>query len=107
MLETNQNQFFESALFQSLGKDYKIDAIQFVSGGCINNAVRLDTSEGMFFLKWNQTQPISFFEAEAKGLDLLAKTNAVITPEVLGVGIAQGQPFLLLEYIESYYPVKD
>lgn len=40
-----------------------------VSGGCINNGVRLETTSGRtFFLKTNQEAPKNLFAAEAEGL---------------------------------------
>lgn len=106
MLETNQSQFFEAALFQTLGSPTQVDSIQFVSGGCINNAIRLNTSKGPFFLKWNESQPAYMFEAEAKGLALLASANAVRIPEVIGHGEVAEKSYLLLEFIDSRPPAK-
>lgn len=99
-----QNQFFERILFQSTGKDLRLNEIRFISGGCINNAIRLRTDAGDFFLKWNESKPVHFFEVEARGLELLAPTEGLYTPEVLGVGELEGTSYLLLEFLESGYP---
>lgn len=100
-----QNRIFERILFISTGKELKVREIQFISGGCINNAVRLRTDEGYFFLKWNESKPAAFFEAEADGLRLLAKHQRILqTPEVLGTGSVEGTSFILLTFLQSGYP---
>lgn len=39
-----------------------------IGGGCINNAVKISTSVGNFFLKWNAAAPADLFQREADGL---------------------------------------
>ena len=77
---------------------------QSVSGGSINRAHKLQTSQGPLFLKWNQSVPDDFFEMEAYGLDLLssadtnlriAKVIAFHSPNSTTAG------FLLMEYISE------
>ncbi|MFN7115789.1 MAG: fructosamine kinase family protein [Saprospiraceae bacterium] len=75
-----------------------------VSGGDINEARRLETSNGRFFLKMNHSaQAHDMFAAEAKGLNLLAKTRTLRIPQVIGYSQPKDGDtgFLLLEYIES------
>ncbi|GAB4132992.1 MAG: fructosamine kinase family protein [Raineya sp.] len=91
------NEFLEAVLLLSLGKSPKIEFFQAVSGGNINNAAKLATSEGVFFLKWNENAPDDAFELEAKGLEILQK-KGMDTPYVLAYGKRQGKNFLLLEY---------
>jgi fructosamine-3-kinase len=84
--------------------ELKILSEQSVSGGSINQAHKLQTNQGLFFLKWNQSAPVDFFEVETKGLELLgsADTNLRL-PKV----IASHKPdlknpgFLLMEYISE------
>ncbi|MBO6621848.1 MAG: fructosamine kinase family protein [Balneola sp.] len=67
------------------------------SGGDINNASIIKLTGGeSFFLKWNSSAPDHMFEAESKGLRLLAdaKTNLII-PDV----ILTGKNFLLLSLL--------
>ena len=57
-----------------------------VGGGDINEAHRLTTSDGRrVFAKLNPHAPAGLFEAEAHGLDWLARAG-VLVPRVLGVG---------------------
>ena len=39
-----------------------------VGGGCINNTLKMSTSVGDFFLKWNASAPADLFLKEAAGL---------------------------------------
>lgn len=73
-----------------------------LSGGCINNARRIRTSQGEFFVKWNASVSPDVFSAEAHGLKLLESANAVRVPKVLAVGSSSDNsfpPFLLLEWL--------
>lgn len=77
-----------------------------ISGGDINEARRLETSIGRFFLKMNNTTHAHvMFAAEARGLQLLAKTRTIRIPTVIGHSEAKDGTtgFLLLEFIETSY----
>ena len=69
-----------------------------VSGGCINNTF-LATSEtdSKFFIKANSQTPHDFFKAEAEGLKLLSRTNALRIPKVIDCN----NNAICLEYIDS------
>ncbi len=73
-----------------------------VGGGSINQAHRLDTNEGRFFVKVNHADhhPV-LFEAEADGLRRLAATSTIRVPQVLAHGEDHDDAFLLLEHIDS------
>lgn len=96
--------FFEQVLFESTGQALGVKEVQFLSGGCINNAVRLQTVGGDFFLKWNEQAAEGMFAAEAEGLQLLRTSDSLCIPEVLGMGKVAGKDYLLLEYIQSSAP---
>jgi len=94
----NPTAFFENALFRSLGKSVSVNQYLTLSGGSINQAVALTTSEGKFFIKYNELAPKDMFTLEAKGLQLLREAREIYIPEVLGVG----EDFLLLEFIDEH-----
>jgi fructosamine-3-kinase len=101
------NHFFEAILETSLGKPVNVTGAHFKSGGCINNAMKLNTSEGIFFLKWQTGIPEDMFEKEAQGLDLLASAGSIKIPEVMAYGKLEGKHYLLMENIESAPPATD
>ena len=102
-MEPDQNQFFEAALFQTIGQDARIERIDFIAGGCIHNSVKLSTKTGVYFIKWNETQPLEIFAREAEGLELLRAHTELKIPQVLGFGAIDQKCFLLLEFIDSRF----
>lgn len=72
-----------------------------VSGGSINEAFRLEGTEGeSYFLKLNDARHHPMFVAEAAGLDTIAATNTLRIPQPIAHGTAGGQSYLVLEYLE-------
>ena len=71
-----------------------------VSGGSINTCLRWWSREGPLFVKLAPREQAAMFEAEAAGLEELARAKALRVPQVLGRGEAEGQAFLVLEWIE-------
>jgi protein-ribulosamine 3-kinase len=73
-----------------------------VGGGCINHGGQLKTSEGSYFIKWNDLQKYpGMFEAESKGLSVLYDAKSIRIPKVLAVGETEDEQFIILEMIES------
>ncbi len=72
-----------------------------VGGGCINAASVLAGADGRrYFVKRNDAARCTMFEAEAAGLTELAAAGALRVPQPVCVGVADGQAFLVLEYLE-------
>jgi fructosamine-3-kinase len=71
-----------------------------IGGGCINTAYKVTAGEQQYFIKVNSPNLLAMFEAEAAALAEMAEINAVRVPKVICFGIADGQSFLALEYIE-------
>jgi len=89
-------------LRQKFNQDIATKDFSLSSGGCINKGGKLRTSQGVFFLKWNDAKKFpDMFEAEAKGLNLLATANAIHIPKVIGAGESSPYQFILMEFIES------
>lgn len=92
----------EEKLKESLFPELKIINSSPVSGGCINNGCKIETSEGSFFLKYNDDRFPGMFEKEAAGLALLNKTGTPRVPEVIFTGKTGSEKiFILLEWISS------
>lgn len=73
-----------------------------VGGGSINDAWRLETDAGRFFLKINSADRFpSMFEAEADGLRRLREAGPLKVPEVIAHGEDHDDSFLLLEWVEA------
>ena len=73
-----------------------------MGGGSINDAWRLETDAGRFFLKTNSADSFpSMFEAEADGLQRLREAGPLRVPEVIAHGEDHDDSFLLLEWVES------
>jgi protein-ribulosamine 3-kinase len=74
----------------------------FSGGGCINEGGKLQTDAGTFFLKWNSAKRFpSMFRAEAKGLSLLKKTEAIEIPPVITVDEDDDYQYILLGFVEQ------
>lgn len=71
-----------------------------VGGGSISRAMRLQSDQGMLFVKLNRRSESSMFEAEAAGLAALAAANAVRVPAVIGVGTAADVAYLVVEWLD-------
>jgi protein-ribulosamine 3-kinase len=92
----------EKILQQSIGSNVRILSAATVGGGCINNAQRLETSAGNFFIKRNNALAYpGMFEAEAKGLEILAETKILHIPLPVATGKFDITSFIIMEYIES------
>ncbi|KRL67330.1 hypothetical protein FC27_GL001919 [Companilactobacillus versmoldensis DSM 14857 = KCTC 3814] len=69
-----------------------------VSGGDINEAFKVETDQGDYFLKVQPNNDASFFDHEVEGLNLI---NSVATaPKVIRSGTFNGNGYLILEYKE-------
>lgn len=92
-----------SALLSRIhGSEVAVHLARPVSGGSINEAYRMDTDAGLYFLKYNHATRYPYmFEKEAKGLTMLREAGELTVPGVIGSGEAGQEAFLLLEYIDS------
>jgi protein-ribulosamine 3-kinase len=79
----------------------RMEAVRGLSGGSINEAFRLETAEGAYFLKLNRSGLAELMATEAQGLQLLREAGPLRVPEVLAQGEAGGAAFLLLVFVEE------
>jgi fructosamine-3-kinase len=94
----------ECAIKANLGSSLTIRSSFSVSGGDINQAQKLELSDGSsLFLKFNSNDLPNLFETEAAGLELLAETQTIRIPKVIAsVEASTNNPAcLILEWIES------
>ena len=72
-----------------------------LSGGCINQAWRISSHEGVsYFVKLSSVQALPMLAAESAGLLALEATHSVRVPQVVTYGTAGEHGFLVLEYLD-------
>lgn len=69
-----------------------------INGGDINQAYRITTGDGDYFLKYHPGMTVDFFKAEVAGLQAMAPFVRV--PETFGCGDLSQGAYLLMEWIE-------
>src|SRR5690606_12670192 len=74
-------------------------SVDAVSGGCIHRCYRVIINDRAAFLKANEARHADAFAAEADGLQAL-RACGWRAPGVLAHGVAGGEAYLLLEYLE-------
>ena len=81
-----------------------------VGGGCIHSAWRLTLADGQeLFAKTNRAELLPVLEAEAQGLEALARAieqgqSSLRVPRPCGLGLAGGEAVLLLNWLELGTP---
>ena len=85
--------------------DFQIKSSSRAGGGDINEAALLKTTEGIFFVKWNDANRFpKMFEKEALGLSLLRETGEITIPKPLHHDEIRGKGFLLMEAVITGTP---
>ncbi len=79
---------------------FSIISKQPVGGGNINSAYLLLGNTQTYFVKLNTANKLAMFEAEAAGLQEIAKANVIKVPRAVCYGIAGQSAYIVLEYIE-------
>lgn len=101
MLHKSIKEEAEKILSKYYNEPITINKTTSISGGSINDACRLETSDEPFFIKYNKSYLYpAMFEKEAKGLQILRDTRTVYVPEIIGTGQAENFSFIVMEYIE-------
>lgn len=91
----------EKIISAHCGENIRVNSRSMLSGGSINNAFRISSTAGYFFLKYNNTSNHpGMFEAESKGLTLLQESKTLRIPNVIGIGESGNHTFLILEFLE-------
>ncbi len=93
-------QEIEQSLSAALGGGIHLKTPRGVGGGCINQAYRVESSQGPFFIKLNNADSLDMFTAEAQGLEELNQAASLRIPRPVCWGAAGHQAFLVLEHLE-------
>lgn len=94
----------EKKLSEVFYSSVTVTSSQTMGGGCINHASRLETTEGVFFLKWNADCPVDMFAREAEGLNELSEGvgDQLLIPKVICYQNTGKMPgFIVLEYLQE------
>ncbi len=89
-----------ASLAATLGTKVAAEPNARVHGGCINESYRWESAAGPFFVKIAAPTGLDALEAEAAGLDELARAEAVRVPKVRGAGTTATTAYLALEWID-------
>lgn len=98
----NPSDLFRGAWKQLFDTETEPVLFRPLGGGSINSVWKIDTQEGIFVMKCNNAERYPrMFEAEARGLNLLASCAELRLPEVIGTTHVGNSQVLLLEYLEA------
>ena len=75
-----------------------------IGGGCINSTWRIEGCGQRYFVKLNEPDKLSMFEAEAEGLRDLACHGSLRVPTPLCGGVTEQHAYLVLEYLDLFSP---
>lgn len=98
------NVFIDAVIKRHISDSVEVTSISPVSGGCINSAYQVITSEDSFFLKCNNSELLPMFDTEEQGLTLLYKDSPIHTPRTFGKGEMDHKSYLLTEWIVKGAP---
>lgn len=102
MISENIQYGISQSLTSQFHKQVRIEKIQAVGGGDINQAFVLQTNHGKYFIKMNTASRYPFmFEKEAKGLSILKNSGEVVVPGVITPGEYDDHAYLIMEYVET------
>jgi len=91
----------EKQIAETTGQPFKIHQRTRITGGCINQAYRLDGDNASYFIKLNAVDGLAMFEAEYDGLQAITNTGTIKAPQPLCIGSSNGQAWLIMSLIES------
>jgi fructosamine-3-kinase len=95
------NEIYEQVLFECLGTEAVLKSASLVAAGNHNQGIKLESSEGYFFLKLNFDHEQDILNKEASGLSLLKKSTFLKVPETFGSGRIGDYNYLLSEFIQA------
>jgi fructosamine-3-kinase len=90
----------QNAISRATGAPFRIGRASHIGGGCIHESLALEDPGGArYFAKLNEARFAPSFEAEADGLAALAAAGMRV-PRPIARGTAEGQAFLVLEFLD-------
>ncbi len=87
----------------TIKQGFEIKTSQVLHGGDINQAYKIADHDRTYFVKINQSDRRTMFEAELEGLNQIANTHTIRVPKPICTGICTGTAedysYLVLEYL--------
>ena len=99
MVNTSDWQAIAKHIEQATHQPFTIINTRPVSGGCINASFILQGKNKSYFIKLNQRELLSMFEAEFAGLAEMEQSGTVKVPQPIVCGEFADKAFLVLEMI--------
>ncbi|SEG32401.1 fructosamine kinase family protein [Algoriphagus boritolerans] len=96
-----QYELYQQVIFETLGPLAQLNTAVFVAAGNHNQGIKLETTEGPFFLKLNFDHERDILSKEAEGLHLLRKSTFLKIPQTYGFGRINDYNYLLSEFVPS------
>jgi fructosamine-3-kinase len=90
----------ERAIVAASGSAFAIESRSAAGGGCINECHVVRGGGRTFFVKLNAPERQDMFEAEAAGLEEIARTRTVRVPRPVGHGANGEASWIVLEHLE-------
>jgi fructosamine-3-kinase len=92
----------EQYFSDTTGKSFGMRRSRPLGGGSINEVFHISAETGEYCLKYNSSKAYpGMFEAEARGLSLLAASKTLTVPSVITAQSLNHYSFILMEYIDS------
>ncbi len=87
---------------------FTVETQRSISGGCINQAVKIADQQRSFFVKTNQShlpdtqlsRQLAMFEAEHDALKVMHASQTVRVPQPLSCGTASGYAYIVMEWLD-------
>lgn len=94
--------FFEQIIFECSGKECEVLGLELLPGGFSSNSLKVTTTKGIYFVKYDENAIPELFESEAKNLEFIQASGLFRVPHVIGYGARGNTGYLILEYIEPW-----
>jgi len=100
MLQTSIDwQTIAKHITETTDQEFQVQTHYSISGGCINQAFRIEGLGQHYFVKINQPSEYEMFESEAASLAELAQPAVIKVPVPICWGATKGHAYLVTEYI--------
>jgi fructosamine-3-kinase len=96
-MDQELSSLLETVLRDERGERFSSVSLEPQSGGCINEAYLASDGARSYFVKFNSSECLPMFEAEAAALGEIAATQTIRVPEPVAHGTSGRRSYLVLE----------